>query len=526
MASDRVFNPAFSPATTSGAESQRSPLAGGLQTKRIGLIANAWPSWVEMADRLEQRLRSTFPGVDVHRYLVPNGSAAAPELIDEIARDNDGAIVGLANCGSCTAWSFHDSAELMRAGLPVTWVASSEFDGLAHALAEARRVPVPIVVLPTNPETIPIATALQMADAHFETIVDSLVDQAASAVPPGAESAVPQFLELKPMGSADDLFYDEGLTDGLPIIVPTFERVVEMAGDGADLDEVIGYLPPTYFPVTRGALAANAVMAGCDPRYLPALEAIVAAACVHEFNMNGIATTTGPSTPMVVVNGPVRRAIDINCERGFLGPGRRSNATIGRAFRLIINNIGGAKPGTISKSIMGQPGRYSFCFGEDEERSPWEPLHASLGFAPGESAVTLVGATGTMNILTPRQDPKAMITLFADGLANMGNPNIMMGKGTVAVLITSGHADVLARAGYSKADVAAEIAAQARIPLDRFPEGLRPDPPYEFIERNGYVHAVHGGENVYVIVAGGPEPTHATVVPSHPSCVPVSRAIA
>jgi hypothetical protein len=165
------------------------------------------------------------------------------------------------------------------------------------------------------------------------------------------------------------------------------------------------------------------------------------------------------------------------------------------------------------------------CVAEDEAASPWEPLHVTLGLAAGDSAVTALGATGTMNVLTPRSDVSAMLTLLGDSLAYLGNPNVVMGKGTVAVLLTPGHARAMARSGLSKADVAAEIWARSSIPIGRFPAAAHPDPPYEFIVRDGHVYPVAGPGQVYVIVVGGPEPTHATVIPSHPSCRPVTERI-
>ena len=252
---------------------------------------------------------------------------------------------------------------------------------------------------------------------------------------------------------------------------------------------------------------------------------LVRAVCTPEFNLNGIATTTGPSTPFAVVSGPAAARAGVNSGRGALGPGWRANASIGRALRLLIGNIGRARPGEVSKSIMGQPGRYTMCVAENEAASPWEPLHVTLGLAAGESAVTALGATGTMNVLTPRSDVSAMLTILGDSLAYLGNPNIVMGKGTVAVLVSPGHARAMARSGLSKADVAAEIWARSSIPIERFPASAHPDPPYEFIVHDGRVYPVAGPEQVYVIVVGGPEPTHATVVPSHPSCRPVTERI-
>jgi hypothetical protein len=258
---------------------------------------------------------------------------------------------------------------------------------------------------------------------------------------------------------------------------------------------------------------------------MPLLLTAVRAACEPQFNLNGIATTTGASTPVVIVNGPLAREVGVNSGRGALGHGWRANAAIGRTLRLLITNVGGAVPGSVSKSIMGQPGRYSFCFAENEAGSPWAPLHVDRGLAAGQDAVTVLGATGSVNLLTPRQDPEAMLSLLGDGLAFMGNPNVVMGRGTVGVLITPGHAAVLAGAGLSKADVAREIWQRATLPVERFPQAALPDPPYEFVQHDGLVYPVKDPSHVFVIVVGGPEPTHATLVPSHPSSIPVTRAV-
>jgi hypothetical protein len=337
------------------------------------------------------------------------------------------------------------------------------------------------VVIDRNPETIDLDTALDLLDHAYQPIVDALVAPAGAG--PHAAPAP------RSSGAAG-------------------ARVLDYADEDTAL-----------------ALAANAVMAGCLPEHLPVLPALVRAVCVPEFNLNGIATTTGPSTPFAVVSGHAAAQAGVNPGRGALGPGWRANASIDRALRLLIGNIGRARPGEVSKSIMGQPGRYTMCIAENEAASPWEPLRVTLGLPAGESTVTALGATGTMNVLTPRSDVSAMLTLLGDALAYLGNPNVVMGKGTVAVLVTSGHARAMARAGLSKADVAAEIWARSSIPVERFPPSAHAEPPYEFILRDGRVYPVAGPGHVYVIVAGGPEPTHATVVPSHPSCRPVTERV-
>jgi hypothetical protein len=508
---------------------------GSLAGRKLALVKNAWPSWHRMVDRLGSLLADRADCVATPQYLVPNGSAADPEQLKLIAASADAAVVGLANCGSCTAWSYHDAVVLSSLGVPVVLVLTSEFTSLLDALAESSGVRLATVTIAANPETVPEATALALLDGAYDAIVAALTTPVAGSGSTRA-AAGPQGADVGPVSPepsrryADDAdvverCHERGWTDGLPVIPPTAHRVDVMLAVLGDPDDVIASMPPSGAPVTNRALAANAVMAGCLPGHLPVLTAIVRAVCVPEFNLTGIATTTGPSTPFAVVSGPAARQAGLNAGRGALGPGWRANASIGRALRLLIGNVGGARPGEVSKSIMGQPGRYTMCIAENEECSPWEPLRVTLGLRGSQSAVTVLGATGTMNVLTPRSDVDAMLTILADSLAYLGNPNVVMGRGTVGVLVTPGHATAMARAGLSKADVAAQIWARSSIPIERFPASAHPDPPYEFIARDRRVYPVAGPEQIYVIVVGGPEPTHATVVPSHPSCHPVTAPV-
>ena len=495
-----------------------------LNGRKVALLKNAWPSWHRMTDRFECLLTDRVAGIATEQHLIPNGSAADPALLASIAEGADAAVVGLANCGSCTAWSFHDAMSLSAMGLPVVLVVTSEFTSLVQALSTTKGVSLPTVVISRNPETVDEDTALDLLDRAYQPIVDALVTPAGAGPQPALATGT-RLLEYADEDTALAACHDFTWTDGLPVVVPTVPRVDTMLAALGDGDAVVAAMPPSGFALTNRALAANAVMAGCLPEHLPVLAAFVRAVCAPEFNLNGIATTTGPSTPFAVVSGPAAAKAGLNAGRGALGPGWRANASIGRALRLLIGNIGQARPGEVSKSIMAQPGRYTMCVAENEAASPWEPLHVTLGLAPDESAVTALGATGTMNVLTPRSDVSAMLTLLGDALAYLGNPNVVMGKGTVAVLVSPGHAQAMARAGLSKADVAAEIWARSSIPIGRFPASAHPDPPYEFIVHDDRVYPVAGPERVYVIVAGGPEPTHATVVPSHPSCRPVTERI-
>jgi hypothetical protein len=526
MTASTLVNPTAVPPPELPAPTAASLALDSLAGRKVALLKNAWPSWHLMTDRFERLLTERVDGVTAEQHLIPNGSAADPGQLASIAASADAAVVGLANCGSCTAWSYHDAVALAATGIPVVLVVSSEFTSLVDALGAAKGVRLRTVVIPANPETVDADTALSLLDRAYQPIVDALLTpgEPGRQHKPGAGKAV---LHYDDEDAALEACHENGWTDGLPVVLPTAGRVAAMLAALGDRDgeAVVAAMPPSGYAVTSRVLTANAVMAGCLPAHLPVLTALVRAVCVPDFNLTGIATTTGPSTPFAVVSGRAAGRAGLNAGRGALGPGWRANASIGRALRLLIANAGGARPGEVSKSIMGQPGRYTMCVAENAADSPWEPLHVTLGLAASDSAVTALGATGTMNVLTPRSNVDAMLTVLGDSLAYLGNPNVVMGKGTVAVLVTPGHAAAMARARLSKADVAAEIWARSAIPVGRFPASALPDPPYEFIEHDGHVYPVAGPAQIYVIVVGGPEPTHATVVPSHPSCQPVTERI-
>src|SRR5262245_12036053 len=208
------------------------------------------------------------------------------------------------------------------------------------------------------------------------------------------------------MTDATDAFetlYARRVTAGLPVIPPTVERVrAAVEATGRDGDELIALVAPRHGRATVQRIAVNAVMAGCRPEYLPVVLAAVEAICDPAFALEGVSGTTDAVTPLVVVNGPVRRALDVNCGVGVFGPGWRANATIGRALRLVWANVGGARPGLISMSTFARPARYPYCIGEGKDYSPWEPLHVEHGFAAADSTVAVLAAEGPQVVVDAR----------------------------------------------------------------------------------------------------------------------------
>ncbi|HOD74180.1 MAG TPA: hypothetical protein PKM13_06550, partial [Candidatus Bipolaricaulis anaerobius] len=293
-------------------------------------------------------------------------------------------------------------------------------------------------------------------------------------------------------------------TDGLPIVPPTPEAVECMLGPvGRDPQEVIAAVPPKYGHATLEKIAINAVMAGCLPEYLPVVVAALEAMCEERFNLYGIQVTTHPCAPLVIVNGPIRQALDINGGYGVFGPTWRANATIGRAIRLALLNLGGAAPGSLDKATHGHPGKFSFCIAENEEESPWVPLHVERGFAREDSTVTVTAVEPPHNV-----NDHASVTALgilrtcAGTLNSVGSNNAFFVGGEPLVVLGPEHAATIARDGLSKADVQAFLFEHARIPLSAISEeNIRQR--HADLPADGSIPVARRKEDIMVVVAGG-----------------------
>ena len=256
---------------------------------------------------------------------------------------------------------------------------------------------------------------------------------------------------------ADELeqWFDWGVTDGLPVVPPTRERVARMlAATRRPPDELVATVPPNHGRASVEKLAVNAVMAGCRPEYFPVVLAAVEAACDPAFNLHGQAATTHFAAPLIIVNGPIRQAIGLNCGTGLFGPGFRANATIGRALRLIMINLGGARPGEIAMSTFGQPGRYTYCIGEYEEVSPWDPLHVERGLAGVQSAVTLFSGEAPHGISDhASRSATQLVASIGWSMAGIWNHKTFPVPGHTLLVIGPEHAKTIAGEGWSKQDV-------------------------------------------------------------------------
>jgi hypothetical protein len=271
------------------------------------------------------------------------------------------------------------------------------------------------------------------------------------------------------LSSSDDPIqycYEQGWTDGLPVVPPTEERVAAMlAGTPLSPATVVAKIAPSWAKATVEKIAVNAVMAGCLPAYMPVVIAAVKAMTDPALNLNGMQCSTHLSTPLVVVNGPARLELGMNSGSNLFGQGNRANATIGRAVKLILTNIGRAIPGVTDKATLGHPGKYTYCIAENEEQSPWDPLHVERGFKREQSAVTVFGCEAPHNINNQAsQNAFDLAFTIADTMATLGK-NMLYAQGEVMLVVCPSHAETIAHDGWSKQHFKEYLYEKARKPV-------------------------------------------------------------
>jgi hypothetical protein len=340
-----------------------------------------------------------------------------------------------------------------------------------------------------------------------------LVD--ALAVRFGGSVLASRRIELASLEDEIEALFDRGWTDGLPVVPPTEARVLRMlAGTDRSPDEVVAVVAPDLVPVTVEKVAVNAVMAGCLPEYLPVVLAAVEAACTDEFNIHGVLATTMPVGPVIVVNGPIRRAIGMNSGVNVLGQGNRANSTIGRALQLVIRNVGGGRPGEVDRATHGNPGKLGWSFAEDEEGSPFEPLSVWRGVDAGVDAVTLFAGEGPRCIVDQlARTPEELATTFAACLRTVHHPKLPLAFDAI-VVIGPEHARVFADGGWDRERLLAELKERLMLPgseivrgaggmAEGVQEGLRDTTLPKF--RDGGLMIVHagGGAGLFSAVIAG-----------------------
>jgi hypothetical protein len=388
-----------------------------------------------------------------------------------------------------------------QSGKPAVILVNQDFNTDAHSAASSRGMPTLRIV----PEIVPPECTVQ---AKIETGIDAAMEDILAALtkPLTAEEKSPRPAEREQLsrivfkGSLKDVnrfFYKRGWTDGFPVIPPTEEEVAEML-KGTDLppDHVVGKIIPRLGKATVEKIAINAVMAGALPTYMPVLITAVEILQMPEAGFGTWEVSTGSWIPFWIINGQIRHDLHVNSGQGALSPGDIANATIGRAMSLIIKNIGGARKGIEDMGIFGNPGKYTMVLAENEEASPWEPLHVQQGFKKEDNTVTVVFPNSVYHTGTFGSDAKGIL-----------NGITATARGTnLTIVIQPQHAGTLGEEGWTKKQLAEYIAEYTRLPayktanyyLDWSPKRARPP-----INPEDSVRLIPSPNNVRVVVAGG-----------------------
>jgi hypothetical protein len=314
-------------------------------------------------------------------------------------------------------------------------------------------------------------------------------------------------------GDAVEFFFEKEWSDGLPVVPPTEERLAAMlSATERDPEETIGPVPPLMAPATVRACAVHAVMAGCKPEYLPVVIGAMECLLAERFNLVLLQATTSAGAPFVLVNGPYARAIGLHGGVGCLGPGFRANATIGRALRLMMMNLGGGIPGITALSGFGGPWRYTYCIAENEEESPWPSYAQAHGFGPGDDVVTVMPLEGPVLVWDDvSESPERLVVAIADMMSAIGGGNIYR-QADMAVVLSPQHAQVFAKSGMSRNAVHRLLIERAGRRLGEIRRGgiWRGESgaarwPFKVAldDDNAFVPAIGDPGDLHLVVAGG-----------------------
>ena len=328
-----------------------------------------------------------------------------------------------------------------------------------------------------------------------------------------AETEVLDIPEMDPDAWAE-FVEARGWTDGLPLVPPVEAAVARMMDGARGDNEPFPAITPRLLIPTLRSLAANAVMAGCRPDYFPVVLAALRAVLVADYNLHGTLATTHSCAPMVMVNGPLRKTLNINCGSNCFGQGWRANAAIGRALQLILNNVGGAKPGVMDRSTFGSSAKYTFCFGENEEESPFAPYHVRHGFAAEDSVVTVMSAEPNHNLNDHGSTTgQGLLTTFAGAIASPA-ANTISCKGPYFFVLGPEHAATLARDKWTVEMIQQFLYDKARVSIAHVsPENRQRYAVDGHFPENDAYKVAPTPDDIHVAVAGGAG-KHSAFIPS------------
>jgi hypothetical protein len=260
---------------------------------------------------------------------------------------------------------------------------------------------------------------------------------------------------------AMEYYAEQGWTDGLPVVPVTESYLAEfLAFSSRDPGDVLLDMPHLNRALTVRLAAINAALAGCRPEYFPVVLAAWESLVAERYPARAIWQSTTGTAPFLIVNGPVRTEIGLNSQGNVFGSGFRANATIGRAIRLGVLNAFGLRPHELDQATQGTPAKYTACIAENEEQSPWPPLHAEFGLSAADSAVTALTIRSCLHIEARHtMVPEQLATDIAGTIARTGA--LVHETVSAAVVLSPEHAGLFGAAGWSKADVKQAVYERA-----------------------------------------------------------------
>jgi hypothetical protein len=457
------------------------PRVTDLNNKTIGLFAGFKRHWVLVLEEVERQLKERFPGAKFSHYQYPRNMEVIDKVV-EIAEDDkyrpsfekwlkgvDTVVSANGDAGSCSLHVAYLSSYIEKVGKPLAMLAHKDFVNIARAGAAVRGVPKLRIV----PNPIGELSNLHSLEGVEKTIlqpgISSVIDDIIAALTDPLtkdEEEIPSKQREKSgvvfKGNLEEVnrsFYKRGWAYGMPIIPPTEEAVREML-TGTDLppDHVVAEVPPMLGKATVEKIAINAVMAGCLPTYMPVLIAAVQAITAHKEDrviwLEGFSCSMLGFAPLLCVSGPIRRGLDI---RSYMTPYYKANAAIGHALGLIIMNIGGTRPGLEDMAAFGHEGRLGMCICENEEMSPWEPLHVDYGLKKEDSAVTLFWPAARKNIFFFEATTSGALKALCDQLESL----VFGSTGCILVMYPL-VAKMFADEGWTRKDITNYLTEYAR----------------------------------------------------------------
>ena len=318
-----------------------------------------------------------------------------------------------------------------------------------------------------------------------------------------------------PIDAVEDC-YARGWTDGLPVVPPTTDRVAALLNYVAmDPTEILGEVPVRRRSLNAEQAAANSVMAGCLPEYFPIVLGGMRALFEHDPNcIHELSSVTNSTGVLILVNGPIRKTIDLNCTDNLFSPGNRANSTIARAIRLILINVFEQRPGLLDRGCMGSPSKYNICFGEDEEQSPWEPFHVSRGFSASDSTVT-VASIQDPEMVSNRYgtgNGEGVMNAVADAMASHGLATYFTRGVQWFWVVGHWHSEYLSRFNWDREAMQRYVQKEAwrrRADLKRL-GAIRGD--VNLGDEHDQVFAAYNPEDIHIIKAGGNSGIYSEVI--------------